>query len=92
MRRMERAMRGTQTLSAADMIFTEYWQRVTRKYPTFAREDAVVQIKVSAIKAFMQESHGHGRELGKGVAKFEQQTGKAPDNPFQDLFKPFTGK
>jgi hypothetical protein len=70
------------------MIFTEYWKLVVEKYPHLADEEARVQLKVSSLKEFVHQSHGHGVDDGKMIAKQFDRTGK-PGDPmsiFEDIF------
>jgi hypothetical protein len=70
------------------MIFTDYWKLVVEKYPHLADEEARVQLKASSFKAFMHQSHGHGVDDGKLIAKQFDGTGKTGDamSIFEDIF------
>jgi len=60
------------------MTFIQYWGLVIKKYPAFKNDETKITIKISALKAFMQESHEKGEE-----------NKESPNFDFADLLNKF---
>lgn len=68
------------------MTSREYWKAVVTKYPTWENGEVKITIKVSSIRAFVEQSHEHGVEMGRVLGKLEK-----PKNSGEDVFKDLFG-
>jgi len=67
------------------MTFDDYWKAVTDKYPHLANDAGKTAIRVESLKDLMRQSHEHGRDMERTIARFKQSNAAGRDL-FEQMF------
>jgi hypothetical protein len=72
------------------MTFPDYWNSVVAKFPHLAEDARKTTIKISSLKALMEQSHQMGIATGKHIAAFNAMQNQS--NSGADLFDTLFGR